>query len=223
MSDVYEEAKQTVKSATNAIGDMAEGAVAAVGGVGGAVGAVVTGGSVSDQLAKTTDGIAKAGSGYLDAATGGQGAKLDAVSGGLYSATKNVYQTPSDLLNGKSVRDNLQDAGRLGIVAASGGYGGMASGFAVNQALVGRDGKSDISLKSLARAGGSQVGGIAGNILKQIGYEPPQKSSGGGISQGGYFSDIPTDIFQGADKKNIIIPIIIIGVVATVLFIKRKK
>ena len=212
-----------VKSVVSGVGNIAEGAVSAVGGVAGAAGALVSGGSVSDQLAKVSDGAAKAGGGYLDAMTGGQGDKLDAVSGGLYSSVKNVYQTPSDLLKGNSVRDNLQDAGRLGIVAATGGYGGVAAGMAVNQALVGRDGKSDISLKSLARAGSTQVGGVAGNILKQVGYEPPTRPANSGNTQSGYFSDIASDIYQGADKTNIIIPIIIIGVVVTVVIIKRKK
>jgi len=226
MSKAWEEVKGAASSVADSVGNMAEGAVAAVGGVGEAAIAGVSGGSVRDGLAKATDGVAKAGSGYLDAVTGGQGAKLDAVSGGLYSATKNTYSTGSDLLRGESVRDNLQDAGRLGLVAATGGYAGVGAGLAVNTALIGKDGKSDISVRSLARAGATQTGGVVSNILKSIGFEGNSNSNSGGSSgntQGGYFSDITSDIYQG-EGKSIIIPVIVVFVVVTVvIIIKRKK
>lgn len=215
--------KELKKAVIDPIGNMAEAAVSAVGNVANVVVTTIDGGSTSDALGKLGADASKIYISSLDAASFGQGDKLDALSGGMFSASKNIGNTPQNFIEGKSVRQNLEDAARVGAVLASGGIGGVGVGMGVNAGLVGKDGQSNISLKNLAKAAGNTQGGFVGNILKSIGADAPA-SRPAGNTQSGYYSDIPSDIYQGEDKTNLVIPVIIIGVVATtILIIKRKR
>lgn len=208
---------------TNAVGNLVESTVSAVGNVANVVVTTIDGGSTSDALGKLAADGSKAYSASLDVAALGQGDKLDAVSGGLFSASKNIGTTPQNLIEGKSVRQNLEDAGRVGAVVASGGTWGVGTAVAVNAGLTGKDGKSQLSLKSAARAVGNATGGGLGNILKAVGNEStPQTRSA--ATQSGYYSDTPTSIDQSTGKSSYVVPIIIILTVsASLLLIKKKK
>lgn len=220
MGDVWKETKAAAGSIVDSVGDIGEGAVKAAGGVVNVVTETVSGGSTSDALKEVGQGVNKIAAAQANIATSGQGAKLDAVSGGLYSATVNATKFGGDLLEGKSVRDNLKDTARVGAVAGATIYGGPTAGMAVNSGLS-KDGKTNLSLKSIITSAGNVVGGTVGNILKQIGYEGPTMS---GNPQSGYYSDSPTSIYQGEGKSSYLLPVIIgIILVTVVVVIKKKK
>lgn len=200
------------------VGDVAEGAVKTVGGAVNVVTETVTGGSTSDALAEVGQGLNKSAGAMADISSAGQGDKIDALTGGLYSAGTNVNQFAGDLLQGKSVRDNLKDSARVAAVTAATVYGGPASGMAVNTGLS-RDGKTNLSFKSVLATGFRSVG--MGQIASAIDPYPQNQSSGN--QEYGYYSDDPSQIYQGENKPNVLIPIVLGITILTIVVIKKKK
>ena len=201
------------------VGDVAEGAVKTVGGAVNVVTETVTGGSTSDALAEVGQGLNKSAGAMADISSAGQGDKIDALTGGLYSAGKNVNTFTGDLLQGKSVRDELKDGARVAAVAAAATYGGPGAAVAVNSGLS-RDGKTNLSFKSVVATGLKSVGlGGIGNAIDPY----PQKNQSSGNQEYGYYSDDPSQIYQGENKPNVLIPIALGIIILTIVVIKKKK
>lgn len=211
-----------VGDVVNAVGNVAEAAVSTVGASTKVVTNTIAGGSTKDALHELGASVNKGYTASVDISTLGQGEKLDAVTGGLYTASQGAGKMGGDLLQGKSVRTDLKDTVRTAAVAGATIYGGPSAGIAVNAGLS-RGGKTNLSLKSVLATGASAAGmkGLASAIDPNP--QPKRPSNNQGTTQSGYFSDIPSEIFQGADK-NLVIPLVIgIVLVVIIVIVKKKK
>lgn len=215
------------KKITKAVGSVAHDAVKATGTIAGGTVAVVTstvsGGSTKDAIKQVGDGLNQAVALNFKVASLGQGDKLDAVSGGLFSASQGASKLAGDTLQGKSVSTDLKDTVRTGAVAGASFFGGAAGGAVVNSALS-KNGETNLSLKSAAKAvaGYGTGSSFLDNVFNTIGATPrnPTASSNGRVTQTG---STQTGNFSIPEGTNLFIPLAIgLSIIGFVL-IKKKK
>lgn len=149
--------------------------------------------------------------------------------------TEPLINAGGDVIQGESARQNLEIAAVNTAVTASAVagayYGGSAasvlSSSKTSLSMIDENGNKNFTLKGLINSTANTVGGVIGTIIKTVTevVSPTDKGGAGGANyQSGYYSDDPSNIYQGEGKSNFIIPVIIIGVVATtILIIKRKR
>lgn len=218
---------------TKPVEQVVEDAVEAVGKAGAVVTTTIEGGSTRKALEAVGNKAADVNKSLMNTATFGYYNEVDALSGGLLTAADNAGRTGADLVGGKSIRDNLKDAVRVGAVvaagaatgAAAGGWSAFGTGSAVNNALS-KNGKTNLSLKSGLSAVGAYGTGndTVDSILKSFGKSGNASAQVQQNYDSGYYS---TDTGSSQDgvyqQQNNLLPLLLIGGLAITIILISKK
>jgi hypothetical protein len=219
---------------TQPIKNTVESAVETAGKVGSVVTTTIEGGSTRKALEAVGNGVADVNKNLMNTATYGYYNEVDALSGGLLTATDNAGRTGADLVGGKSIKDNLKDAARVGAVigaAAATGGGSLATQatttLAVNNALS-KNGKTVLNLKTALGAGGAY--GTGNNTLDSIlqtvgnaGKATPSNQTMQNYDSGYYSTDSGSSQEGVTQQQNNLLPILLIsGLAITIILISKK-
>ena len=210
----------------------AENGIEAVGKAGAVVTTTIEGGSTRKALEAVGNKVADANKSIMDTATLGYYNEVDAFSGGLLSAADNAGRTGADLVGGKSVKDNLKDAARVGVVvgtAVATGGGSLATRatttLAVNNALS-KNGKTNLNLKSGLSAVGAYGTGndTVDSILKSVGKSGNASAQVQQNYDSGYYSTDTGSSQEGVyQDQNKLLPLLLIGGLAITIILISKK
>lgn len=217
---------------TKPVEQVVEDTFEAVGKAGAVVTTTIEGGSTRKALEAVGNKAADVNKSLMNTATLGYYDEVNAFSGGLLSAADNAGRTGADLVGGKSVKDNLKDAARVGAVVgtvvATGG-GSLATQasttLAVNKALS-KNGKTNLNLKSVLSAFGAYGTGndTVDSILKSVGKSGNASAQVQQNYDSGYYS---TDTGSSQDgvyqQQNNLLPLLLIGGLAITIILISKK
>lgn len=215
--------------------DVAENAVETAGKTGAVVTTTLEGGSTRKALEAVGNKAADVNKSLMNTATVGYYNEVDALSGGLLTATDNAGRTGADLIGGKSIKDNLKDAARVGAVvgaAAATGGGSLATQatttLAVNNALS-KNGKTVLNLKTALGAGGAYGTGnnTVDSILQSIGNSgkpvTPSNQTMQNYDSGYYSTDSGSSQEGVLQQPNNLLPLLLIGGLAITIILISKK
>jgi len=165
------------------VGDVFEAPYKAVSAVVEGAGDVIAGRSLDDSKEKLGNSVNLGMNSFLKGATGGQGALIDAKTGGNYSKAVSANNTLGNLIAGKSVQQNIKDSASLALQAGQkyiGDVGVNAGGQDLTGFFQNLLGGINNKISGVSNSGENSQG-VSPNPVNF--YEPSQASYNGNVAQ----------------------------------------